>query len=415
MKKVAIIGAGISGLSAGYFLKDNYEISVYESKNRLGGNSRTISINLDNQDIMVDTGFIVLNDRNYPILNELFDELNIETQNTEMSFSVSSEEYEWAGKNLDTIFANRSNLFKFPMIKGLYDILKFNYYSQDFVKNTPNISLEELMTQMELGAWFKNYYLCPMASAIWSCDHNDIGKYPAESFINFFKNHGLLNLRNRPNWMTLKHRSIEYVQKLEKILSKKGKIYKNSKIEFIKRFNDYVEIKDEKNTLRYDKVIFSNHPEEILKILQNPNPKEKKILSCFKQSRNMAYTHSDENLMPQNFKCWSSWNFKYDAICNKSSITYYMNKLQHIDSIVPIFVTLNPITPIDESKLYDMYEFYHPFYNIESLIASKEMHNIQGMNNCFYSGAYLKNGFHEDGISSSKEIIEKYFRDDIPN
>ena len=400
MKKIAIIGSGISGLSAAYFLKDRAQIKLFEKKSRLGGHSRTITLE---NNMLVDTGFIVLNDRNYPNLLKLFSELNIELEKTSMSFSVSMNQgkLEWAGESINTFFAQRKNLFSFSMLKGIFDILKFNKKAYSFINSS--ITLGELIEKINLGSWFKNAYIIPMGSAIWSCPPEKILQFPASSFINFFHNHGLLSLYDRPQWYTLKNKSIDYVEKLEKLILEKGNIVYNQDISVIRK-DRQVWISDE----AFDEVIFACHPEEILKII-DASEQEKELLSKFKRQKNIAYTHSDSKQMPQNSRCWSSWNYDVEKTHKnvRSCVTYWMNKLQNIQSSSPLFVTLNPIRPINEKKIHDIYEFYHPIFDHEALEGQKEIQNIQGNNQFWFCGAYLRNGFHEDGIWSTLTMIEK--------
>lgn len=405
MLKIAIIGSGISGLSAAYYLKDDFDITIIEKKERLGGNSRTIIVENEDYKSKVDTGFIVLNDRNYPNLINLFDELEIKTHNTEMSFSVSSEKYEWSGDNLSSIFAQRKNLFDLEFLKGLYHILKFNKNAANIVSEFPDITLDELLSELDMGDWFKEYYLYPMGASIWSTDTEDIRFFPAKSFIIFFENHGLLSINNRPQWMSLVNKSIDYVSKIEEKISKKASILKNANISSITRSKGKVLIEIGGKIHKFDKVIFSNHPEEILKNLKDPTNKEKNTLKKFSQIKNIAYTHCDKSYMPKIKKCWASWNFKYNQASKECSITYWMNKLQNIDNNFPIFVTLNPTRPISEKKIFDKYVFYHPRYNMNSFIGQSEIGNLQGENNLYFCGAYIKNGFHEDGISSALDVV----------
>ena len=408
-KKIAIIGSGISGLSAAYYLKDKYQITLHEIESRLGGHSRTIRIN---DHIDVDTGFIVLNDRTYPYLNKLFTELGIDLDKTEMSFaiSVNEGELEWAGTSIDSLFAQRKNIFNLEMLKGIFDILKFNKQALAIVKNFPSISLKKLIDEMRLGAWFENYYLLPMGGAIWSCSLALMLDFPAANFINFFDHHGLLNITNRPQWYSLKNKSISYVNILENEINKNAKIVKNSAINSITRSDNLVQIERENNEVEvFDEIIFAINPEEILKILKDPNEAEKNTLAKFSRQKNIAYTHSDISQMPKLTKCWSSWNYicQKDIAAHRVCVTYWMNKLQHIDSSFPLFVTLNPISEINPDKIFDIHEFYHPVYNHHSASGQIEIDKLQGINQTWFCGAYLGNGFHEDGISSTIKIINK--------
>ncbi len=407
-KRIAIIGSGISGLSAAYFLKDKYDITLYEKDNRLGGHSRTISIN--NKKINVDTGFIVLNDRTYPNLNNLFKELDIELTKTEMSFSISAQggELEWSGTSLDSLFAQRKNIFNLKMLKGIFDILKFNRQALFFTQKFPAITLQELIDKMNLGSWFSNYYILPMGGAIWSCSYKQIMDFPASSFVQFFHNHGLLNITNRPQWYTLKNKSTSYVQKLEQLIREKGKILTDCSISSIIRKENTVEIKAANNDIQYfDEVIFSCHPEEILQILKDPTPEELSALTKFSRQKNIVYTHSDLNQMPKLHKCWSSWNYLYNKDSKNVAVTYWMNKLQHIDDSFPLFVTLNPNSIIPDNKIHDIYGFYHPVFDQNSIQAQKLLDKIQGNNKIWFCGAYLRYGFHEDGIWSTTAMINK--------
>jgi predicted NAD/FAD-binding protein len=244
-----------------------------------------------------------------------------------------------------------------------------------------------------------------MGSSIWSTDTNNIKSFPAKSFVIFFENHGLLSINNRPQWMSLKNKSIDYVQKIESSLSGKVQILKNTNITSITRSNKKILLISNQKKYEFDKVIFSNHPEEILKILQDPTEKEQNILKKFRQTENIAYTHNDIRFMPNLKKCWASWNFKYAENIQEGSITYWMNKLQKIDQNFPVFVTLNPTLPIDNSKIFDKFTFYHPMYDMNSFVGQKEISKLQGENNLYYCGSYIKNGFHEDGISSALDVV----------
>ena len=415
-KKIAVIGSGISGLSAAYFLKDQYEITLYEKSSRLGGHSRTITISDQNiGKIEVDTGFIVLNDRTYPNLNNLLQNLNIELVKTEMSFAISANggDLEWASTSIDSLFAQRKNIFNLPMLRGIFDILKFNRNAIKFVKEYPDLTLGELIDKMCLKSWFRDYYMLPMGGAIWSCPYKTMMNFPASTFVSFFDNHGLLSINNAPQWYTIKDKSISYVKALTHLIEKKGRILKNSSIDYINRTERGVGIKEsDKEIDNYDEVIFACHPTEILNILQDATTKEKTILKKFSNQKNTAYTHSDEQQMPKLKRCWSSWNYIYKKGLGETnvSVTYWMNKLQHIDESCPLFVTLNPIAPITPDKIHDMYDFYHPIFDRESIEGQKEIDNIQGANRIWFTGAYLRYGFHEDGIWSALNMLSKMSR-----
>ncbi len=413
-KRIAIIGSGISGLSMAYFLKDKHHITLYEKNDRLGGHSRTISLqNNNHQKIDVDTGFIVLNDRTYPNLNALFSFLKIQLVKTEMSFSFSGNngELEWSSKLIDSFFAQRKNILNFSMLKGAFDIYKFNKKAVQLVKDFPKLTIQELIDKLKLGAWFKNYYLIPISSAIWSCSYEQIIEFPASSFINFFQNHGLLSFKNKLQWYTLKNKSIDYVKALEALINQDATIIKNASLFSITRAPEGVEIKQRNSnqTDHFDEVVFACHPTEILKILKDPSPQESSCLSKFSSQKNIVYLHNDVHQMPKLKKCWSSWNYIYEknSVKNKASVTYYMNKLQHIPEDFIVLVTLNPISPIPKNKTFDIYEFEHPVFNYASIEGIKEIDTIQGAHKVWFCGAYLRYGFHEDGIWSTMNILKK--------
>lgn len=408
-KRIAIIGSGISGLSAAYFLSNQHDITLYEKENRLGGHSRTISIN---SSIQVDTGFIVLNDRTYPNLNNLFINLGVELIKTEMSFAISANngDLEWSSTSINSLFAQRKNILSPSMLRGIFDILKFNKNAINFVKKFPSITLGELIDKMNLKSWFKDYYILPMGGAIWSCPSQTMMDFPASTFVSFFDNHGLLSVSNSVQWYTIKEKSISYVEVLTKLIEEQGRIIKKSSINYIKRNETGIEIKESGRDLDYyDEVIFACHPTEILNLSEDLTTQEKSILEKFSKQKNTAYTHCDERQMPKLKRCWSSWNYLYQKGFKEQnvSVTYWMNRLQHIDESFPLFVTLNPLKPIPQEKIYDIYDFYHPVFDQKSIDGQKELENIQGVNRIWFCGAYLRYGFHEDGIWSMLNVLNK--------
>jgi len=406
-KRIAIIGSGISGLSSAYFLKNDHEVTLYEKSDRIGGHSRTIDIN----GLKVDTGFIVLNDATYPNLNKLFTELKIDIVKTEMSFAISANDgaLEWSGTSINSLFVQRKNIFNIPMLKGIFDILKFNKSAMNFVAKAPDLTLGELIDQMKLGSWFREYYILPMGGAIWSCPYEAMMEFPASTFVNFFENHGLLSISNRPQWYTLKNRSISYVRALEDLIEKSGRIIKNASIDYIKRTQSGIELKESgQEFCNYDEVIFACHPKEVLAMLKDPSSQEQIALEKFSRQKNIVYTHSDSSQMPKLKGCWSSWNYLYNKEENsKVSVTYWMNKLQHIDESFPLFVTLNPTRPIAQDKIYDTCDFYHPVFDQKSIEGQKAIDKLQGVDKIWFCGAYLRYGFHEDGIWSATNIVNK--------
>lgn len=416
MKKVAIIGTGISGLSAAYFLNNaGYEIKVFEKNNYIGGHSNTAEIDYNGKQIAVDTGFIVYNDWNYPNLNKLFEKLGVEGVKSNMSFAASVDDgaLEYCGSGLDGMFAQRKNILNFYFIKMILDILKFNKEAPKILDIETKETLGDFITRLKLGDYFKNYYLLPMAAAIWSCPKETMLKYPAKNFIRFFKNHGLLNVKTRPQWYTVPGGSKNYVQKL--CADFRDKIFLNSAVVEVKRANSQVTVKLEDGTQEeFDDVILASHGDQTFKMICDADNLETEILKNFKYQKNRAVLHRDKNLMPQNKKAWSSWNYIKvgDDFFDDVFLTYWMNNLQPIDRSCPVFVSLNPkIEPIDK-LIFAEYEYEHPVFDDASVEAQNRIGEIQGYRNLWYCGAYLRYGFHEDGILSAVNMFRKFIGDE---
>lgn len=409
--EIAVIGSGISGLSASLFLSKKNNVTLYEKNDYLGGHTNTKKIKYQDKRINVDTGFIVFNKLNYPNLLKLFDFYNIAYEDSDMSISVSNinNNIEWSGQSIDTIFADRKRIFDINFIKFLIDILKFN----KFVKN----NIEELSANKQpLGEWlnnknfseqFKENYILPMSAAIWSMNFNDILNYPISNLFSFFNNHRLLHKgKLRPQWLTVSNGSKSYIDKILKSASINKKL--NSKIQKINTNDNKFSLIDiNGNQKEYDKIIFSIHPEKILEIKNDFDNRIINILNLFKTSKNKAYLHCDTSLMPKNRKVWSSWNVFSDKKISKVSLTYWMNKLQNIDNNYPIFVTLNPIHLPDENKTFEIIDYEHPIYDKNAINGQLQLDNIQGYKDCWYCGAWTGNGFHEAGLSSSLMLSER--------
>lgn len=296
------------------------------------------------------------------------------------------------------------------MLGGMFDIAKFNKKALEVLDCHPGLTLSELIQIMKLGSWFRDYYILPMGGAIWSCSYKAVMDFPAATFVNFFHNHGLLSLNHRPQWYTLKNKSIDYVQAIEKSMEKSGVRVKKAELISVTRQTNAVCIQGQNHGPKhFDDVIFACHPADILKILTDVSGQEKNILLKFNQQKNIAYTHRDINQMPKIKKCWSSWNYLYSKGSeNKAvSLTYWMNKLQNIKTSSPLFVTLNPVITIPDDKIYDVHDFYHPIFDHQALDGQRELKDLQGVNKTWFCGAYLKYGFHEDGVKSSIDMVQK--------
>ena len=406
--KVAVIGSGISGLSAAYFLSKRYKVDLFEKEDRFGGHSHTIDIKLneDTNKIHADIGFIVFNKKTYPNLINFFKEIDIEIEKSNMSLSFMSKDIdlEYCGKGLKGIFSHKKNLLNFNFFKMFLEILKFYKKSSKLNEFNEDISLGEYLVNEKHSEYFINYHLIPMVSAIWSMPPYDAKKMPIKFFMKFFQNHGLFNLRKRPQWYTVKNRSRQYVNKVIEKIS--GEHFKNYKIEKIKRISNFVRIfyGSENEYFDYDKVIIATHADEAKKMIEDKSEEEAKILGSFQYKKNLAIIHSDEVVMPQKRFNWSAWNTSISK--ENSSVTYWLNLLQNFKINKNIFLTLNPFEKINTDKIIKKVEFTHPYYDHNTLKNQKNLHLIQNKKNILFCGSYFGNGFHEDGIKSTLEMIK---------
>ena len=406
--KIAIIGSGISGLSSALLLSQKHNITLFESNNRFGGHANTVEIMHKENMIPVDTGFIVYNKLNYPNLVSFFDFLKVETIDSDMSFAVSARDgqLEYSG-SMKGIFAQKKNFFNLKFYRMLKDIIIFFIFGYKYAfQFKESESLGEYVKRCNFSKEFINDHLIPMSSAIWSCPEKEILNFPAKTLLTFFKNHQLINFIFRPKWRTVKGGSKQYVNKvIEKLSSDaKNRLILNSKIKSVYCKNDKIEINFEESTEIFDKVIMATHPDQTIKLIKNLDEQSIDILRKFKYQKNIVYLHSDNSLMPKNKKTWSSWNYISSKREEKSSVTYWMNLLQKINNSLNVFVSLNPyIAPI-KSLTYKKIIYEHPIFNTQTNEAQKKMTEIQGKNNIFYAGAWLRYGFHEDGIMSAVNI-----------
>ena len=409
--KVAVIGSGISGLSAAYFLSKKYKVDLFEKEDRFGGHSHTIDIKLneDTNKIHADIGFIVFNKKTYPNLINFFKEIDVDIEKSNMSLSFMSKDIdlEYCGKGLKGIFSHKKNLFNFDFFKMFLEILKFYKKSSKLNEFNEDISLGEYLVNEKHSEYFINYHLIPMVSAIWSMPPNESSTMPLKFFLNFFQNHGLFKLKDRPQWYTVKNRSRTYVNKILSQIS--GEYYKNYKINKVKRESNRIKIYygDRSEFFDYEKIVLATHADDALSIIDNPLKEEKEILSNFHYKKNHAVLHTDEKAMPKNKKIWSSWNSKIDNKDTKNnSVTYWLNLLQNLNINKNIFLTLNPFFKIDEKKIIKKVDFTHPYYDQKTLVNQKKLNLIQDKKNILFCGSYFGYGFHEDGIKSSLEMVK---------
>ena len=409
--KIAVIGSGISGLSSAYYLSKKHKVDLFEKQDRFGGHSYTLDIKLnDKEKVAVDIGFMVFNKVTYPNLINFFRENKIEIEKSDMSFSVSvkNTNIEYCGKGLNGIFSNRSTFLNPRFVKMFFEIISFYKNCENLDSNfLEKITLGEYLNKIGKSKYFIDYHIIPMVSAIWSMPPYEASQMPLVFFLNFFKNHGLFKLKNRPQWFTVTNRSKTYVNK---ILSKiSGEYFKNYKINKIIRGSNGVQIYygSESEFFNYDKVVLASHADESLKIISDITDEEKKILSNFKYKPNKAIIHSDESAMPKNKKAWCSWNSSLNPQNNdQSSVTYWLNQLQNLKINQNIFLTINPFFEINPNKLFNEIDFTHPYYDENALQNQSNLKSIQNVNNTLFVGSYFGYGFHEDGIKSSIEMLK---------
>ena len=407
---IAIIGSGISGLSAAYFLADKYRIKLYEKNDYLGGHSNTFMADYDGKKIPVDTGFIVFNHQTYPNLKRFFELLRVDCAKSNMYFAakIDNGRFEYAGTNLATVFAQLKNLLNPQFWRMLLDIARFNKKAEDVLKKAfnANYTLSNLLDELGVKKYFREFYLLPMSGAIWSCPLETMLSYPAQSFVRFFKNHGLLTVADQPQWYTVKGGSIEYVKKISAKIS--DSVSLNDAALEVERCVDGVLVKSKKGEEKFDSVLFACHGDQVLKILKNPTAQERDIFSKFTYQENVAVLHRDQSLMPINKRAWASWVYaKNGQESNGISVTYWMNNLQNIDHKFPLFVTLNPNQKIDSNKVFARFVYEHPVFDSAAIKAQKAIAEIQGTDRLYFCGAYQEYGFHEDGILSALGAINK--------
>ena len=406
--KIAIIGSGISGLTSAYLLNRKHDVTIFEANDYIGGHTHTHNIDIDGKNYSIDTGFIVYNERTYPNFIKLLDQLNIERQLSTMGFSVksASQDYEYAGESLNTLFAKRSNIFRIGFWRMLYAMYHFGKKADSLGRGLDvSMTLCDYLVDENYSSEFINYFIIPMGAAIWSTPSNKVLDMPAYFFIKFFYNHGMLELTNRPNWWVIKNGSSEYIKKIT--IGFKDKIHLSNPVKKVSRVEGGVEIvlfKKDK-ALKFDSVIFATHSNQALDILDDPSDAEKDILGSIPYQKNNILLHTDSSVLPRRKLAWASWNYQLDSDPNAPVIlTYNMNILQTIEANKTFCVTLNDIDSVDKNSILKKITYHHPLFTVNAIEAQKRKSEISGINNTYYCGAYWRNGFHEDGVMSALDV-----------
>lgn len=408
-QNVAVVGSGISGLAAAWFLSQQHSVTLIEKDDKLGGHTNTLNIEVDGHTQAVDTGFIVFNRPNYPNLTAMFKHLNIPTIETEMSFSASIDQgrVEYSGNNLNTLFAQRRNLLSFAHWRMIRQILRFNSQAKKDLKTPTKLTmpLGEYLQKHNFSQRMQDYYLLPMAAAIWSCPVKTMMKFPVGSFLRFFENHGLLNIEDRPQWETVSGGAQKYIDAIMqqdlfdvKLSSAVKSAYKtDSGVDLLLQSGE---------VLNFDQVVFASHGDQTYQMLSPELKQHFSVLKNFKYQHNVAYLHQDTKLMPKRKLAWASWNYLRNTqhAEERVAVTYWMNLLQSIDTPTPLLVTLNPDQAPDADKTYKKIDYEHPVFDEPAMQAQSMIRPLQGDHNIWFCGAYLGYGFHEDGLNSAVEL-----------
>jgi len=426
--KIAVIGAGISGLGCAYALSKlpNIELTIYEGGDHIGGHSNTVDLTLDTDKGPVthgiDTGFLVFNQRTYPRLLRLFHEIDAPIAKSDMSFSVSIPNHdgqylEWAGTDLNSLFAQRENLFNLSFLVMVKDIIRFNGLCTKLALNKKldqlDLTVGEFITKHGFSQQFQDWYFLPMVGAIWSCPVEQMLAFPISTMIRFCHNHGLIKITDRPQWLTVSGGSREYVKKICEKIELAGGIFKRSKVDSIKRLNNQVQVLTNQSSEIYDHVVIATHSDEALQMITDPSNDESSILSSIHYQKNRAVLHTDASVLPNEKRCWAAWNYTTDKSTNAHNqqvcVNYLINKLQPLPASwnnQPVIVSLNPVVEPDTTTIRADIEYAHPVFDQAAIKAQANLPLIQGSKNTWFCGAWTGYGFHEDGLRSGELVAE---------
>ncbi|ABI57595.1 NAD(P)/FAD-dependent oxidoreductase [Alkalilimnicola ehrlichii MLHE-1] len=406
---IAVVGGGVSGLTAAWLLSRRYRVTLFERNGYVGGHTHTVEAMLPEGAVPVDTGFIVYNEPNYPGLTALFRHLGVPTRPSDMSFALSvlDEDIEWSGDNLGTLFARRRHLLSPRFLRMVVDILRFNRHARGYLRRgvPERLTLGDYLRERGLGRGFTDHYLLPMAAAIWSCPQASLHEFPLARFLRFFDQHGLIRLGNRPQWRTVQGGGREYVQRMLPALHA---YHINTPVRRVQRTTDGVTLFGDGGCLgHFDQVVLGGHADESLAMLAQPSDDEAALLGRFRYQSNEAVLHTDPALMPRRRAIWASWNHltrRDEAGRQPVSVTYWMNRLQGLTTHRDLFVTLNPAIPVREEQVLRRMHYSHPVFDRDTHRAQQGLPRLQGRRHTWFCGSYFGYGFHEDGVQSAVRV-----------
>lgn len=407
--RIAIVGTGVAGVVAARELMNDHEITVFEAAARIGGHVNTVDVALDDGDFAVDTGFIVHNDRNYPILTALFEELGVATQPSDMSFSVSdpTRGVEWAGGSATGVFPEFRRVIDIDHLRMLADIIRFNRTARGWLAESPADDTTTLAELLARGTWsdrFRDHYLIPLGAAVWSADPSSFDRFPARALVSFLDHHGLLELSGRPQWRTITGGARRWVDVATAPFA--DRIHIATPVRRILRDPAGVDVTTDRGTDRFDGVVVAVHSDQALAILGDATPAEEEILGAIRYQDNDAVLHTDVSLLPRARRAWASWNVRVDGSDRRRvAVTYHMNRLQRIESRHEICVSLNAADRIDPETVIRRFRYSHPVFDVASMHARRQRARMQGVRRTWYAGAWLGYGFHEDGARSAHEAV----------
>ena len=412
--RIAVVGSGVAGLVAARLLSQQHEIVVFEADSRIGGHVHTVDVSMDGQSFQVDTGFIVYNDRTYPNFSRLLDHLGVQSDPTSMSFSVRCDRsgWEYNGTSVNGVFAQRRNLMRPAFWRMIRDILRFNRQGPADLHTVPeSLTVGDYLQQKGFSTAFAQRYLLPMGAAIWSCPYADFEKFPIGFILEFYVNHGLLSLRDRPQWRVIRGGSKAYVDRL--VHPFRDQIRLDCGVTAVSRQPDGVTVSHAEGTESFDEIVFACHSDQALRLIEDADPLETELLSAFPYSPNSAVLHWDTSLLPKRRRAWASWNYHItDQPSQRPTLTYNMNMLQNLHSDHTFCVTLNEDANVDPAKVIGRFEYEHPLFTVERATVQKRHDEVIRRRRTSFCGAYWRNGFHEDGVVSALAVSRRFGIDD---